>query len=118
MATNGNRWLKERGGKNPLSRMMEQRGPGPMDAPIEVGAPWIHKVTGLRFSVEVFEDETVLLAPVEQDAAPIEVSVEQFRSDFVQAHAFKAPSTNKSSNKRRRAGGMRHKRRGGARARR
>ncbi len=117
MATNGNRWLKERGGKNPLTRIMEQRGTGPTKADINLGSTWVHKITGLRFSVEVFEEEQILLAPVEEDAMPLEVTAEQFHNDFVPAGAYRpvGQKRRRPSGRRRNNGQKQHRRRGGRR---
>ena len=84
MATNGNRWLKERGGKNPLSRHLNQKGKDSAMGGIQVepGSSWIHKLTGLRFLVEDVDEELALLSPDDPAGTPLEVELAQFRDQF------------------------------------
>jgi len=82
MATNGNRWLKERGGKNPLARQLQKKGKNGTLIEVTAGAAWVHKVTGLRFMVEDVDDEIALLAPEDPNGAPVEMDLAQFREQF------------------------------------
>jgi hypothetical protein len=103
MATNGNRWLKERGGKNPLDRIKDQKTAANRSADalsIEPGTSWVHKLTALSFLVEDVDEELVLLSPIDENAATLEVTPDQFRELFVHSDAYKGPKTRKTKKTR------------------